>query len=255
MAASSQGEQGRDQQAPARPVLPRTPSHHHSPAVRITICLRCDWQGETKEPRCPNCGLQPLYVQGPAPSLGAAIPVRSRPEEPSREAASMAKMAPPHVTNPSPSPTDAVESSSRSTRSTVTFVLTALVLTVSLGTWLTAEEEPSAPAASADAAVSPSATQRPRRSMTVEGIPFSYRGPTTGWEEFETKGKEHGSISINKHTVGSQGAEAIIYWTSFPDGDYADPCARLLSPPDGSSAADLAAAVSTAPGTELFTGP
>ena len=32
-------------------------------------------------------------------------------------------------------------------------------------------------------------------------------------------------------------------------------CARLLSPPGGSSAADLATAVSTAPGTELLTGP
>jgi hypothetical protein len=55
--------------------------------------------------------------------------------------------------------------------------------------------------------------------------------------------------------VGPQAADAIIYWTSFPDGDYADPCARLLSPPIGPSAADLAAAVSTAPGTKLIKGP
>jgi hypothetical protein len=55
--------------------------------------------------------------------------------------------------------------------------------------------------------------------------------------------------------VPPQGAEAIIFWTSFPDGDYADPCARLLSPRVGSSAGDLAAAVSRAPGTELVTGP
>jgi hypothetical protein len=55
--------------------------------------------------------------------------------------------------------------------------------------------------------------------------------------------------------VGPQGAEAIIFWTSFPDGDYADPCARLLGPRVGSSAGDLAAAVSTAPGTALVTGP
>ena len=256
MAASSQGEQGRDRQAPARPVLPRTPDEHHSPAVTIKICLRCDWQDETKEPRCPNCGVQPLYVVGASPSRETAMPVRSRPEERSREAASTASMSPPPMTNRSPFPTDAVESSSRSTRSTVTFVLAALLLTVTLGTWLTAEEEPSAPAASTDAAVSPSpsATPRPRRSMTVEGVPFSYSAPTSGWEEFETKGKNNGSISINKSTVGPQGAEAIIYWTGFPEGDYADPCAPL-GLPARLSAADLAAAVATAPGTELVTGP
>jgi hypothetical protein len=42
---------------------------------------------------------------------------------------------------------------------------------------------------------------------------------------------------------------------AFPDGDHADACARLLSPPVGPSVADLAAAVSTAPGTRLVTGP
>jgi hypothetical protein len=46
----------------------------------------------------------------------------------------------------------------------------------------------------------------------------------------------------------------VIYWTSFPDGDYADPCARLLSPLVGPSVADLAAAVSPAPGTKLVKG-
>jgi hypothetical protein len=87
-----------------------------------------------------------------------------------------------------------------------------------------------------------------RHALTVDGVPFSFSVPTPGWEKF-------GKISINKSTVGPQGAEAIIFWTSFPDGDYADPCAYLLSPRVGSSAADLAAAVSTAPGTELVTGP
>jgi hypothetical protein len=87
-----------------------------------------------------------------------------------------------------------------------------------------------------------------RHRLTVDGVPFSFRVPTVGWEGF-------GSISINKSIVGPQGAEAIIFWTSFPHGDYADPCAHLLSPSVGPSAADLAAAVSTAPGTELVRGP
>ena len=62
-------------------------------------------------------------------------------------------------------------------------------------------------------------------------------------------------MSLNRSVWGPQGAEAIIYWTTFPHGDYADPCARVLSPSVGRSAADLAAAVSTAPGTKLVKGP
>ncbi len=62
-------------------------------------------------------------------------------------------------------------------------------------------------------------------------------------------------MSLNKSVVGPQDAEAIIYWTSYPRGDHADPCARVLSPRPGRSAADLAAAVSKAPGTKLVQGP
>ncbi|MET0559919.1 MAG: hypothetical protein ABW065_14835, partial [Solirubrobacterales bacterium] len=97
-----------------------------------------------------------------------------------------------------------------------------------------------------------------RHTVTEEGVPFSFRVPTVGWERFSsisTDKSAGGPISINMSSTGPQGAEAIIFWTSFPDGDYADPCASLLSPPVGSSAADLAAAVSTAPGTELVTRP
>ena len=98
-----------------------------------------------------------------------------------------------------------------------------------------------------------------RQAVTEKGVTFSFRVPTTGgWERFSSISTDKsvaGPISLNKSIVGPQGAEAIIFWTSFPDGHYADPCARLLSPAVGSSAADLAAAVSTAPGTELITGP
>ena len=95
--------------------------------------------------------------------------------------------------------------------------------------------------------------------MTEEGVTFSFRLPTrVGWEEkhsISTTTSAGGPISLNKSILGPQGAEAIIYWTSFPHGDYADPCARLLSPSVGPSASDLAAAVSTAPGTKLVEGP
>ena len=101
-----------------------------------------------------------------------------------------------------------------------------------------------------------------RITVAEKGVTFSFRAPKAvashSWERFRsisTDTSAGGPISLNTSIVGPQGAEAIIYWTSFPDGDYADACARLLSPPVGGSAADLAAAVSTAPGTKLVSGP
>ena len=95
---------------------------------------------------------------------------------------------------------------------------------------------------------------RARRSVLVR-VPGSIAG--WGWEDSQHRDRQEpgGPISLNKSIVGPQGAEAIIYWTSFPDGDYADPCARLLARSVGPSAADLAAAVSRAPGTKLVKGP
>jgi hypothetical protein len=94
--------------------------------------------------------------------------------------------------------------------------------------------------------------------LTEAGVRFSLRVRRAGWEWFKsvpTKTSRRGAISINKSVVGPQGAEAILFWTSFPEGDYADPCAPLLSPRVGSSAAALADAVATAPGTKLVKGP
>jgi hypothetical protein len=87
-----------------------------------------------------------------------------------------------------------------------------------------------------------------RNALTVDGVPMSFTVRRHGWEHF-------GDISINKSILGPQGAEAMIFWTSFPDGERADPCARLSSQPVASSVDDLAFAVSTAPGIELVSGP
>ena len=91
-----------------------------------------------------------------------------------------------------------------------------------------------------------------QNSRVVEGVRFSFTVPD-GWEA-------HGSTSINRSIAGAQEAEAIIFWTSFPDGhdaqpDDADPCESVLSSSTGSTAANLATAVSRAPGTELVAGP
>ena len=100
------------------------------------------------------------------------------------------------------------------------------------------------------------AQQPGRQKVTENGVRFSFKVPS-GWERFTiASGKNpRGPISLNRSIVGPQGAEVIIYWTSFPDGDYADPCARVLNRPIGRSATALAAAVATAPGTELVKRP
>ncbi len=107
------------------------------------------------------------------------------------------------------------------------------------------------------------ASHRARLTVTEKGVRFSFKVPTKArWENSRwemhrgaTGNNPRGPISLNKSLVGPQDAEAIIYWTSFPDGDYADLCANLLAPSIGRSAADLATAVSKAPGTKLVKGP
>ena len=133
-----------------------------------------------------------------------------------------------------------------------------LVIGVAIATLAGCTSNPG-PALSSSPSTTVVGSFRPRpireRVETEDGLPFSFRAPTHGWERF-------GSISLNKSETGPQGAEAIIYWSIFPDGSYADhyghyavPCTQVLSPPVGPSATDLAAAVSTAPGTGVVTGP
>ena len=77
-----------------------------------------------------------------------------------------------------------------------------------------------------------------RVGVTENGVEFSFRVPSTahwvggGWERFSSISTDGGPVSLNKSIMGPQGAEAMIYWTSFPDGDYADPCAGMLNRSD-----------------------
>jgi hypothetical protein len=89
-----------------------------------------------------------------------------------------------------------------------------------------------------------------RHPLIVDGVALSFEVPEAawGWEQF-------GRISLNKSVRGPQGAEGIVYWAAFPDGAIAHPCPSLLDPAVGPSAAHLAAAVATAPGTGLVAGP
>jgi hypothetical protein len=91
-----------------------------------------------------------------------------------------------------------------------------------------------------------------RHALTVDGVPFSFSLPALAYDRGWARYRD---IYISKDTVGPQGAEAAIYWTAFPDAVATDPCAHLLELTPGASISDLAAVVSTAPGTELVAGP
>jgi hypothetical protein len=217
-------------------------------------CLRCDWEGEAKQARCPKCGVR-LYVV--APPSGEEFRGTERGAA-SRERVATSDSPPPR-SDPPPFPTEPLGSSRRFARSAGAFVLAALLLGFPFGTWLRSNEDRSS-RESADAPVGDSSSNDhssaevdaipPRAAgseLTVAGVPFSFGASTSGWERFD--------FSINKSIMGPQDAEAIVFWSSFPDGDYAIPCDNVLDPQPGPSAGDLAAAVASAPGTELVAGP
>jgi hypothetical protein len=246
------------------------PKHTRSVAVKTKSCLRCDWQGDTDKVTCPDCGQQPLYVVGVAPARVRGTDSRAA----GLDQGAVNMTIPPDTSSPRSDPTPAhagtTTTSNRSARTVAAFVATTLVLTVILSTWRNPHEERSpstvtigaaleAPVDEAPPPPEPAehrVLQGPRKYVkTVDAVPFSYRVPASGWVQF-------GSISLNKSETGPQGAEAMIYWSGFPGGGYLDPsgryahpCVRLLSPPVGPSTADLATAITTAPGVQLLAGP
>jgi hypothetical protein len=233
------------------------------------VCLRCDWQGETKESGCPNCGVL-LYVPGATQAKAGGPRTRDNRadviQQPTQSLTSRL--------DPPASPRTGA-ASRRSTGSVAAFVIAALVLIVAFdavlrsdGATPTTPESPdtnlgdvfAAPIAGLDVPAWPAGigpiedlpswdtcSKRCRRELTVGPVPFSFRVPTRGWEAF-------GDISINKSIVGPQGAEAIIYWTTIP-GDYANPCVDVLGMPVPRTVGELAAEVAEAPGTELLARP
>ena len=82
--------------------------------------------------------------------------------------------------------------------------------------------------------------------MSVDGIPFSLEVPSHGWAQF-------GTISLNMSITGPQGAEAMVFWTRFPEGNGATWCGPQA--PASATMSDLASVIAAAPGTELVGGP
>jgi hypothetical protein len=99
-----------------------------------------------------------------------------------------------------------------------------------------------------------------RQSLTVDGVGLSFSVPTEGWMPGIQLKKTDGTMPprrlyIGKSIVRGQAAEAVVFWTAFPDGVNTDPCAEVLGTDIGPTTADLAAAIAKAPGTDLVTGP
>jgi hypothetical protein len=89
-----------------------------------------------------------------------------------------------------------------------------------------------------------------RNAMLRDGVSFSLE-LAPGWGSF---GPHHDNY-ITKDEIGGQGAEAVIYWTRYPFGELAEPCVYLRKRANARTPDELAAAVSSVPGTVLISGP
>jgi len=84
------------------------------------LCLRCDWHGDTEEPRCPTCGARPLFV--------AAPPGDRRPPAPLED---------PVGSEHPPAPRDG-----HGRRIRVAVAISVVALVVALGTWISSDPAP-----------------------------------------------------------------------------------------------------------------
>jgi hypothetical protein len=82
-----------------------------------------------------------------------------------------------------------------------------------------------------------------RYPMTRDSVPFSVVFPTSGW-------RSNGEFYIEKLDKEAE----LFFWSSAPDGVFADPCSATQGPPLSSNA-ELASAVASIPGTVLVSGP
>ena len=92
------------------------------------------------------------------------------------------------------------------------------------------------------------------RGLSREGPGFCCGGTRLS---FEVPGGWHSAQPgfIDKDGGPGPDGASLLFWDFRPAGVYADPCAHRIRPVDGTSAAELAAAVATVPGTKLVSGP
>jgi hypothetical protein len=97
-----------------------------------------------------------------------------------------------------------------------------------------------------------------RITRTVDGVRFSLTVPARRWGNgpVESVGgtlRTHSSL-LSKDVYGSQGAEAVLFWTALPDGGEAAPCTKLFADGLTGSSASLAATMAKAPGITVVNG-
>ena len=111
-------------------------------------------------------------------------------------------------------------------------------------------------------------TARGKLAREVAGVRFTfvvpahklpYYEPDFSWENGQIE-KVDGGFRVHSQLIstgfyGGQVAEAVFFWTAFPDGGEAAPCGSLRNPAIGRTTADLAAAMARAPGTRLVRRP
>lgn len=106
-------------------------------------------------------------------------------------------------------------------------------------------ERPALPEISFAEVLTPAVAHR----TTVDGVTFSLSAPAEDWTRY-------GELYVSKDAAGSQTAEAMVAWTRFPDGQFARACNWSGVPLAGTTAATLAASLSSSmPGTRLVAGP
>jgi hypothetical protein len=86
-----------------------------------------------------------------------------------------------------------------------------------------------------------------RNTVSVDGAKLSFEVADSSWEAYRR-------ILIAKSEVGPQGAEAIVYWTPFPEGTQVVACGPWSNAPLA-TVDQLVNAVITAPGIEVVEGP
>ena len=115
------------------------------------------------------------------------------------------------------------------------------------------------PSPTPPAAVFPSAGELAigaKQSLTLDGVPLSFRVPTSGWFSNGAWGIDKVPEQTLDATAKAALGAGFIFWVDdTPTGVYADPCAGVEAPPVGPSVADLASAVAAIPGTDLVSGP
>lgn len=83
-----------------------------------------------------------------------------------------------------------------------------------------------------------------RHSLTADGVYISFDIPKYRWEPY-------GTLLISKSERGPQGAEGLIYWTAYPEGQDASACGPWVNNTDTADLDVVAERIATAPGVRV----